>query len=405
MRDLSKSRRKFLKNSLAFGLGLGSFSKVLSQTNVGAASDRILVVLELSGGNDGLNTIVPCGDDAYYRARSRIGIREKKLLKMDGHFGMNPGLRGLHRLWQEGKVAVIHGCGYERPSYSHFNSIAYWRTGVPHQGDEYGWLGRLADSLSAEYTPNFLVNIDTSQSLAVNSKVHTPVVFSDPEKFQRYVLAPQRMVSESSNPGEFQNASHKYLNKIAYGAKEASVLFQEAWRNHKSEVDYGIFPVNLDKIGAFISSGLPTRLYYTSFPNNSFDTHVSQVPVHQRILSYVSDAIYGFMKELERTGNAERVALLVFSEFGRRVPENDILGTDHGTANNMMLIGSGVNGGHFGEIPSLTELNELDNLIYTTDFRRVYGTAIEDWMGVSSDSVLKGSFEKFRILFSSRIDR
>ena len=397
MRYFSKRRRKFLLDSLAFSLGFSAAGSAKTLGSVSSSSDRILVVLELSGGNDGLNTVVPYGDDAYYRKRPRIGVRENRLLKLDEHFGLNPGLRGIHKLWQEDKVAIIHGCGYDQPSYSHFNSIAYWRTGVPHQGDEYGWLGRVADSLASEYKPNFLVNIDTSQSLAVKSRVHTPVVFSDPEKFQRYVLAPQKIMGESPEREIFENVNHEYLNKIAAGAKEASDLFQAAWRNYKTNIDYGIFPVNLDKIGAFIASGLPTRLYYTSFPNNSFDTHVSQGPVHQRILSYVSDAIYGFIRDLERSGHAHRVSLLVFSEFGRRVPENDILGTDHGTANNMMLIGSGVRGGHYGQKPSLTELNELDNLLYTTDFRRVYATAIEDWLGVSSSDVLKSAFERFPI--------
>ena len=363
----SNKRRKLLSGTLALGLGFGLGRKMLSESWAREESDRILVVLELSGGNDGLNTVIPYGDDAYFRARPRIGIRKDNVLKLDEHFGFNPGLRGLHRLWTENKLAIVHGCGYEQPSYSHFNSIAYWRTGVPHQGDEYGWLGRVADSMCDEYKANYIVNIDTSQSLAVKSRVHTPVVFSDPEKFQRHVLAPQRVLSDPRQLLEFQNGNHAYLNKIALGAKRASILFQEAWRNYSTDVDYGIFPVNLDKVCAFISSGLPTRLYYTSFPNNSFDTHVSQVPVHQRILSYVSDAIYGFIRDLERTGNADRVTLVVFSEFGRRVPENDILGTDHGTANNMMIIGGGVKGGHYGELPSLTELNELDNLIYTVD--------------------------------------
>jgi len=393
----SNKRRKLLSGTLALGLGFGLGRKMLSESWAREESDRILVVLELSGGNDGLNTVIPYGDDAYFRARPRIGIRKDNVLKLDEHFGFNPGLRGLHRLWTENKLAIVHGCGYEQPSYSHFNSIAYWRTGVPHQGDEYGWLGRVADSMCDEYKANYIVNIDTSQSLAVKSRVHTPVVFSDPEKFQRHVLAPQRVLSDTRQLLEFQNGNHAYLNKIALGAKRASILFQEAWRNYSTDVDYGIFPVNLDKVCAFISSGLPTRLYYTSFPNNSFDTHVSQVPVHQRILSYVSDAIYGFIRDLERTGNADRVTLVVFSEFGRRVPENDILGTDHGTANNMMIIGGGVKGGHYGELPSLTELNELDNLIYTVDFRRVYATAIEDWLGVRANKVLKGSFEKFPI--------
>ena len=387
-----------LLSALTLGLGLGLRPNVIARTlDESDESGRILVVLELCGGNDGLNTVVPYGDDAYYRLRPTIGISENNVLKLDGHFGFNPGLRGLHRLWKENKVAIIHGCGYEQPSYSHFNSIAYWRTGVPHQGDEYGWLGRVADSMSVAYQPNFLVNIDSTQSLAVKSKFHTPVVFSDPDKFKRHVLAPERGLSELRKIVNFKNSNHAYLNKIELGAKKASVLFQDAWRNYSTDVDYGIFPVNLDKIASFISSGLPTRLYYTAFPNNSFDTHVSQPAVHQRILSYVSDGIHGFIKDLEKTGNAHRVTLLVFSEFGRRVPENDISGTDHGTANNMLLIGGGVRGGHYGALPSLTELNELDNLIYTTDFRQVYATVIEDWLGVSAKRVLKGEFETLPI--------
>ena len=155
------NRRDFLIKGLSFAAGtIGLKMLPVEALSDSRSDEKILVVLELSGGNDGLNTVVPYGDDAYFKARPRIGIKKDKLLKIDDHFGFNPGLRGIHRLWKEGKVAIIHGCGYDKPSYSHFNSIAYWRTGVPHQGDEYGWVGRTADSMTSSRTANILVNID-----------------------------------------------------------------------------------------------------------------------------------------------------------------------------------------------------------------------------------------------------
>lgn len=396
------NRRDFLIKGLSFAAGtIGLKMLPVEALSDSRSDEKILVVLELSGGNDGLNTVVPYGDDAYFKARPRIGIKKDKLLKIDDHFGFNPGLRGIHRLWKEGKVAIIHGCGYDKPSYSHFNSIAYWRTGVPHQGDEYGWVGRTADSMTSSRTANILVNIDTTQSLAVKSKCHTPVVFSEPEKFKRNILKAQESFFNYQSSHLFNEKNRRYLRDISVSAKEASSLFQNAWTSRRSQHDYGLFSVNLDKIASFIAAQLPTRLYYTAYPNNSFDTHVAQPAVHQRILSYVSDAIYAFVKDMELLGFSDRVILMVFSEFGRRVPENEIMGTDHGTANNMFIIGGSVLGGHYGALPSLTELNELDNLIYTTDFRRVYATVIDKWLGQSSREVLKGDFEPFSLFQES----
>ncbi|MBT3609561.1 MAG: DUF1501 domain-containing protein, partial [Gammaproteobacteria bacterium] len=176
--------------------GLGSFAGLqLLGPNLGASTlnavnqsnndSPILVVLEMSGGNDGLNTIVPFADDDYYRLRPQIGIAKDKLLQLDDHFGFNPGLRGLQRLWQQGDLAVVHGCGYEKPSYSHFNSMAYWHTAAPNRGDEFGWMGRVADQLAPSRREEMLINVGTSQSLAVKSRLHTPLVFDDPNRFQR----------------------------------------------------------------------------------------------------------------------------------------------------------------------------------------------------------------------------
>ena len=155
--------------------------------------------------------------------------------------------------------------------------------------------------------------------------------------------------------------------------------------------------MDLPKVAACIAAGMPTQLYHVSFRNNSFDTHVQQPALHRRLLSYACDGLHGFIRDLERMGIADRVAVLVYSEFGRRVPENANLGTDHGSANNMWLIGAGVKGGHYGVLPSLTELVDGDNLLYTTDFRQVYATVAESWLGVDASKVLHGQFKSLPV--------
>ncbi len=360
----------------------------------GALSDRILVAVELSGGNDGLNSVVPYGNDAYYRARPTVGIPANELYKLDDHFGLNPGMLGLYRLWQDGHVAFVHGCGYEQPSYSHFTSMAYWHTGSPHRGDEFGWLGRVADELSPSYRDNMLINVAGRQSLAVKSRVHTPVVFDDPNRFQRH-----RWMSEpvSAQDVPVSSKNQRFLRSVDYSAQASSVAIRNAWSGYKTDIDYGIAPMDLPKVAACIAAGMPTQLYHVSFRNNSFDTHVQQPALHRRLLSYACDGLHGFIRDLERMGIADRVAVLVYSEFGRRVPENANLGTDHGSANNMWLIGAGVKGGHYGVLPSLTELVDGDNLLYTTDFRQVYATVAESWLGVDASKVLHGQFKSLPV--------
>ena len=357
-------------------------------------SKRILVVLELSGANDGFNTLVPYADDAYYRLRPKIGIRPAKLRKIDDQFGFNPGMAGFERLYKEGKMAIVHGCGYAQPSYSHFTSMAYWHTGAPNSGEPYGWLGRLADAIDPALTSNFLVNIDERQSLAVRAARHVPVVFDDPERFRRKGLYQSRPLLDFAPQGATAgNASQRYLDSVAASAREASQLVRAAWSNYKTPVDYGLISVDLPKVAAMIAADLPTRLYYTAYRHNAFDTHVQQGEQHQRLLTYVSDAVSGFMQDMERIGRADDVTVLVFSEFGRRAAENTSLGTDHGTANHMYVIGKPVKGGHYGKPPSLTELDADGNVAHTTDFRRVYASLIEGWFGYQeSRALLSGDF-------------
>jgi uncharacterized protein (DUF1501 family) len=405
--SFSKASRRDLLRAGMYGVGLGA-SAALPVTLFGQAAaatagrkdGKILVVLELSGGNDGLNTLIPYGDDAYYKHRPNLGIPRKEVRAIDDHFGFSHGMVGFERLYKEGKLAVVHGCGYENPSFSHFTSMAYWQTAAPNSGEQYGWVGRLADAMAPEAPPNFLVNIDARQSLAVRSRSHVPVVFDDPNKFSRESFYEQReafAATPASAPVD--NPARRFLLDTARSAKDASALVREAWANYRSPVDYGITGgLDLPKVTALIEAGMPARLYYTSYRNNAFDTHVFQGDVHKRLLTYASDAVSGFMLDLKRIGRADDVVVMIFSEFGRRVPENANLGTDHGAANLMFVVGSQVKGGHYGQIPSLTKLDEGDNLIYTTDFRRVYATMIAGWLGLrDTRPLLNGDFEPFEM--------
>jgi uncharacterized protein (DUF1501 family) len=194
------------------------------------------------------------------------------------------------------------------------------------------------------------------------------------------------------------NAGLAYLNAVAASARDSSAQVREAWHAYRSPVDYGIVPLQLPKIAACIAAGMPSRLYYAAFRNNAFDTHVQQADLHQRLLTYAADALHGFMRDLERIGAADRVTVLVFSEFGRRVPENANLGTDHGTANVIFVMGKSIQAGHHGSPPALDALNADDNLAHTTDFRQVYASVIDGWLAPGLASrVLGGDFTPLKL--------
>ncbi|HTM11263.1 MAG TPA: DUF1501 domain-containing protein [Bryobacteraceae bacterium] len=397
-RDILKAGLSGLSMTAGTALRVGVFGRAAAALAAEAESNgKILVVLELSGGNDGLNTLVPYADDAYYKHRPKIGLPKKSLRIIDDHFGFNRGMVGFEHLFKDGKLAIVHGCGYENPSFSHFSSMAYWHTAAPNSGEQYGWVGRLADTIAPDAPPNFIVNIDTHQSLAVRSRRHVPVVFDDPNKFSRESFYDENAVFKSTpDNGKVSNPAREFLLETDRSAKSASALVQEAWSKYHSPVDYGIVGLDLPKVAALIEAGMPTRLYYTAYRNNAFDTHVFQNDVHQRLLTYASDSISAFMKDLQRIGRADDVVLMAFSEFGRRVPENVSLGTDHGAANLMFVVGNQVRGGHYGQIPSLAKLDEGDNLLHTTDFRRVYATMIAGWLGHrDTRELLNGDFQPF----------
>ena len=401
--DSGVSRRDMLRigtGGLGFGLlgGVGPVPYVFSRASQVASqgtSGKILVVFEWFGGNDGLNTIVPYGDALYYKHRPTIGIREKDVLRIDEHFGWHRSMAGMKHLYDEGKVAIVQGVGYAQPSFSHFSSMSFWHTAAPNSGNEYGWVGRTAAALDpAGEHANMIVNISDSQTLAVKAEKHVPLVFTDPDKFQRGVFAQEKPVLDALGAQTVAASdAHKYALEVTKSAAQASELVRAAWANYKGRNNPDLRLLDLDKVVALIEADFPTRLYYVPLRNSLFDTHVNQAAPHDRQLEYCSDAIAGFMEEMKRIGRADDVVIYVHSEFGRRVPENTSLGTDHGTAQVNFMIGNGVKGGMYGTPPSLAHLVLDGNLENTTDFRRVYATLIQEWMGADAVKVLGQKFD------------
>jgi uncharacterized protein (DUF1501 family) len=372
--NCSCSRRDFLVRGL-YGLGVGAaLPLVLSRTSAALSAqalqgtsierhpNRILVVIELSGGNDGLNTVVPFGDAAYYRARPKLGIAEREAIRIADGFGFHPSMVGFERLFKDGRLAVVHGCGYDRPSLSHFSSMGFWHTGVPNGGEPLGWLGRLADETVPAATRNVIVNLGNSQSLAVRGRQHSPLVFDDPARFRREGTDEEkRALAQLSRSRTTTNATLDFLASTAQNATESSDFVRRASSAYRTPVDYGQgggLAGNLQRVAALIAAEMPTRLYYVTYQGNSFDTHVQQADLHTRLLMYTADAVRGFMDDVARLGRGDDVAVMIFTEFGRRVEENGSLGTDHGTATPMFLVGKSVKGGCYGQHPSLTDLDD-----------------------------------------------
>ena len=399
------SRRHALKIG-ARGIALGLVGRGISvlpplfgaaAEAVAATPGKILVVFEWFGGYDGLSTFVPYGDDALYQQRPNIGVREADVIKVDDHFGFQKSMLGMHRLWDEGNVAVIHGAGYDQPSFSHFTSSSYWHTGAPNSGEEYGWYGRTADALDPHGTPNYLVNISATQTLAVRAREHVPVVFDDPSSFTRAVFHPERPHIETLDRGQVaRNDVHQFMLDVNRSARDASALVSQAWESYNATRNPDLRLLDLDKVVALIEHDFPARLYYVRLQGSLFDTHVNQESPHNRQVQYCSDAVWGFFEEMKRIGKQDEVAIFVHSEFGRRVPENTSLGTDHGTANVAFVLGGGVKGGQYSTPVSLTDLVLGDNLRHTVDFRNVYATLIEEFLGHKQSEDILG--EKFKTL-------
>lgn len=405
-----QSRRDFLGAGL-FGIGVGAaLPFVFEHTSLAMSAEaffgggeahpeRILIVVELSGANDGLNTVVPYRNDIYYKARPGLAIKPDQALKLNDDLGLHNSMRGFKSLWDDGKLAIVQGCGYPNPNRSHFSSMEYWHTAVPYGAEPNGWVGRFADSAWPQGEPNRIVNVAARQSLAVQANLHAPVVFADPERFARAGDPSQEPVYKGilDRMSEQSNKTLAFLQGIAKTAADSSARVREAVKSYKTPVSYGsessvaTLAPDLKKVAALINAGFATRVYYVSI--GGFDTHANQSGTQQQLLMYVADAIEGFLKDMKRINRSSDVALMIFTEFGRRVAQNQSQGTDHGAATPMYLIGGKVKGGLYGAYPSLEKLDDNGDLIMTTDFRRVYATTIAEWMGYQDTrTILRGDF-------------
>lgn len=399
----------------------------LTQTVTGK-NGTILVVLQMAGGNDGLNTVVPFADDAYHKARPKLGLPPNEILKLDGYAGLNGKLTGLKALFDEGHLSVIQGVGYPNPNRSHFRSTEIWQTASDaDRAASEGWLGRYFDNCCPGADPTVGVAIGDETPQAFAARTPTGITFSRPEQFRWRTSEPAsgRMSAEEfffrqlnegnggdEGPGGATDGASisalsghttsdvgtlDFLQRTALDAQLSSDKILAVARKYRSTVPYpaGQLAASLNIIARMIAGGLPTRVFYAS--QGGFDTHAGQTNAHDRLMLEFNDAIAAFAADLKQQGNFERVLIMTFSEFGRRVAENANGGTDHGTAAPMFVIGGAVKPGLFGKYPSLTDLDHGD-LKFNTDFRSVYGTILDQWLKAPSQVVLGRKFPTLAIV-------
>jgi uncharacterized protein (DUF1501 family) len=436
-----QSRRQFLVRALK-GSSLVALGPTVPGFLAAAAraaepgNDSVLVVVEMTGGNDGLNTVVPYADDLYHAARPTIGLTREQVVRVDDHVGLNPGMRSLEKLLSDGHLAIVQGVGYPNPDRSHFESMDVWQTADPQRKTGSGWLGRGLDSLrvKAGHIPAIYAGAQQLPLAMRGSATGVPtihpskpydldLVLQSPTNYVRpnpntpstadpHEASRRRLIEEladlspaSTGLGQFVRrtslqtyATIEELRKVTNGSRPAGRTGFPSPNNFRGA--QGLLSENLNLVGHMIEAGFGTRVFYLSI--GGFDTHANQPQEHQQVLQQLADAVSNFFAQLGKSGRAGRVLLMTFSEFGRRVQENGSRGTDHGAASCMFVAGPGVRGGVVGAHPSLAA-DQLDqgDLRYHTDFRRVYATLLDGWLGCTSADVLGGKFESIPLLRSS----
>ncbi|MGK0187318.1 MAG: hypothetical protein ACI9R3_003105 [Verrucomicrobiales bacterium] len=398
------------------------------QTDTGKDAP-ILVILQLAGGNDGLNTVVPFADDAYYQARPKLGQKVDSLLELNDHLGLSGSLPFLHSLYGDGNLAVVQGVGYPNPNRSHFRSTEIWQAATDADAiSKTGWLGRYFDSCckGADPDPSVGVALSKKQPQSFAAKKNPGISLSSPELY-RWIRGGKTdelaesifedlnstdaamMETEGDSGGSSVDenvgkaggiageSTLDFLERTAMDARMSSDQIVEIARKHKSKTRYpgGKLATNLSLVSRMIAGGLGTRVYYVS--HGGFDTHRGQEQSHSRLIGEMDQALKAFMSDLKEQGNTDRVTVMTFSEFGRRVEENASGGTDHGAAAPLFVMGGGVKGGLYGKHPSLTDLHRGD-LKFNVDFRSVYATVLENRLQTPSKDILGREFEKLAFL-------
>jgi uncharacterized protein (DUF1501 family) len=371
----------------------------------------ILVVLQLAGGNDGLNTLVPFEDDLYYQARPKIRITKEEVLRLNNLIGFNPSLAPLKSLYDQGHLAVIQGVGYPNPNRSHFRSTDIWQTASDSkQVLTKGWIGRYFDNCCSGEDPTVGVALGEQLPEAFAAQKPTGVAIGrvdtlgfdrEPDADEAHLFAELNGMETNSTSGDqigsIAGSNHsglpvlEYLQRTALDAQVSTDHIKQILKGTKNESQY---PKNqlgnsLALISRLIAGGLPSRVYYAS--QGGYDTHAGQINTHKRLLGDLAAALAAFCDDLRRKGMFDRVMVMTFSEFGRRVAENANGGTDHGTAAPMFICGGGVKPGLYGQQPTLSHLDAGD-MIFNVDFRSVYATILSNWMKAPAAQVLGREF-------------
>lgn len=423
-----KTRREFLKSSVVGGALAWTVPGFVSQTFTSLHAETvnkdgpILVVLQMAGGNDGLNTLVPISNDHYYKARPALAIKAENALKISDEFGLHPSMSAFKALYDAGMLSIVQGVGYPNPNRSHFTSTDKWQSGNPERAMNTGWIGRYFDNACQGADPTVGINIGRQTPLAFASKRSLGVSLENPdsyrfasaddgqmaegqgnEMFYRKLNAAE-MTEEGLNSGASigavagaamkpRGSNLDFLERVALDAQVSSDKILAVTRKVKNE---GAYPSSqlansLKLVARFIAGGMPTRVFYVS--QGGYDTHANQAPAHQRLLGEMTSAVKAFYDDLKLLGQDQRVLLMTFSEFGRRVAQNANSGTDHGAAAPLFLAGPKAKPGLVGKAPSLApaDLHNGDPR-FTTDFRSVYAAVLDQWLKTESGVILGRKF-------------
>jgi len=395
-------RKQFIQvGSLATAsVMLPKFLKAFENDAMVPAGNKVVVILQLSGGNDGLNTVIPLRNDVYYKARPGIGIEKSKALSLGDDTGLHPALTAFKEIYDDGGLGIINSVGYPNPDRSHFRSMDIWHTAC--QSNEYlssGWVGRYLDAqCNGCDKPTQAIEIDDVLSLAMKGNTMNGIALKDPrrlygtanEKFFRDVLK-----SRTVETGE-QSVDYLYKT-MAQTLSSADYIFKQS-RLHPSSANYPNTELgkSLKTIASLIFSDINTRIYYVSL--GSFDTHIYQGAQQQRLFTELNDAIRSFVKDLKSNNRFDDVLLFTFSEFGRRVSQNASGGTDHGAANNMFMVSGGLK--KKGLINDMPDLNDLDSgdLKYKVDFKNIYATVLGRWLDADAATIISGNYDSMNFI-------
>lgn len=393
----------FTRAVQAAGLEAGYDASVLNVAGENGSdpfAGRTLIVVQMAGGNDGLNTVVPYADGLYRQHRKNVAVPEDQVLRLDDRFGLNPGMGGMKTLWDQGKLGIVHGVGYPNPTFSHFQAMDIWQTADPEGRVTEGWLAKLVKG-SVDRRGHPFAGFAAGQTLppALMSPDFAVPAASSADSFK--LLPDSRYAADASSRKE---ALVQLYNTYPSGAPFAQVLktteegtissidqLQQAHAAYKPGATYpnDSFAAGLKLLAETITGDLGVKVGYVTI--GGFDTHSGQTGTQQRLLQSLSDGLKAFWDDLESHGKANDVMIMTWSEFGRRATENGSGGTDHGAAGPQFIIGNGIEGGHWGEPVSLSNLDK-GNLRFTTDFRSVYSTVMDGWLGAPAEKLLGARF-------------